>query len=280
MRLSRRAIRSAYEAACRAEIEALKPGNVHVFADGHRMSAAQFLVSAEVSSAPLTRPGSPLGARLLAAVSATRQSVGTNTNLGILLLAGPLAMAAEQPGNLRANLRSVLAGLTIEDAALAFRAIALAAPGGLGQAARHDVHRPPETTLLEAMREAAPRDRIARQYVTDYADVFDVALPVLNNARAAGETGMWPTIFVYMELLAALPDSHVARRHGLETAIELRGEAVLAAARLAAESDEAARHSGLAAFDADLKARGLNPGTTADLTVACLLVHNLAGELA
>ena len=28
-------IRDAYEAACRAEIAALKPGNVHVFADGH-----------------------------------------------------------------------------------------------------------------------------------------------------------------------------------------------------------------------------------------------------
>ena len=57
MALSRERIRAAYEDACRAEIEALKPGNVHLFADGHRMSADQFLTSARVSAAPLTDPG-------------------------------------------------------------------------------------------------------------------------------------------------------------------------------------------------------------------------------
>ncbi|MGB5800315.1 MAG: triphosphoribosyl-dephospho-CoA synthase, partial [Mesorhizobium sp.] len=51
MPVSRALLTEAYEAACRAEIEALKPGNVHVFADGHRMSADQFLRSAEVSAA-------------------------------------------------------------------------------------------------------------------------------------------------------------------------------------------------------------------------------------
>ena len=59
MSFSRDELRAAYEEACRREIEALKPGNVHVFADGHRMSADQFLTSAEVSSGPLTDPGLP-----------------------------------------------------------------------------------------------------------------------------------------------------------------------------------------------------------------------------
>ncbi|MBX6323666.1 MAG: triphosphoribosyl-dephospho-CoA synthase, partial [Rhodospirillaceae bacterium] len=31
-------IAAAYVAACLAELRALKPGNVHAFADGHRMT--------------------------------------------------------------------------------------------------------------------------------------------------------------------------------------------------------------------------------------------------
>ena len=98
MRFSRDHLRAAYEDACRREIEALKPGNVHVFADGHRMSARQFLTSASVSSAPLTDPGLPVGQRILEAVRATRQAVETNTNLGIILLCAPLLRAAEMAG--------------------------------------------------------------------------------------------------------------------------------------------------------------------------------------
>ncbi len=82
-----------------------------------------------------------------------------------------------------------------------------------------------------------------------------------------------------MAFLAAFPDSHVARKHGLPTALALRDEAAALEARLAG-CDEAVRKDALLAFDASLKARGLNPGTSADLTVACLLVHNLLAELA
>ena len=35
-------IAAAFVAACRDELDAPKPGNVHVFADGHRMTAAEF----------------------------------------------------------------------------------------------------------------------------------------------------------------------------------------------------------------------------------------------
>ncbi len=117
MALSRKHIRAAYEQACRLEIEALKPGNVHLFADGHGMTAEQFLLSARVSAGPLTDPDLPVGRRILEAVRATRQAVGTNTNLGIVLLAAPLACAAEATGgDLRENLSAVLDGLDMDDA--------------------------------------------------------------------------------------------------------------------------------------------------------------------
>src|SRR5215831_11873024 len=148
-------IAAAFVAACREELDSPKPGNVHVFADGHRMNPAHFIRSAEAAAGPLTRPGAKIGQRILGATEATLAVVGMNTNLGIILLCAPLAAAAEQPGSdLRAALARLLHGLDREDAALAFRAIALASPGGLGRVERYDVRAPATVSLREAMTAA------------------------------------------------------------------------------------------------------------------------------
>src|SRR5579859_3647490 len=92
-----------YLEACLLELKALKPGNAHIHAAGHRIAVAEMETSARVSAEPLARPGSPVGRRILDAVSATRAAVGSNTNLGIVLLAAPLLAAAEAAptGNLQ-----------------------------------------------------------------------------------------------------------------------------------------------------------------------------------
>jgi len=281
MMLLRERLQAAYEDACRQEIEALKPGNVHFLADGHGMSADQFLTSARVSSAPLTDPDLSVGRRILEAVRATRQAVGTNTNLGIILLSAPLVRAAEMSGrDLRENLGAVLDGMSMDDAKAVFDAIVLASPGGLGSADAHDVREEPKAHLLQAMREAAGRDRIARQYVTRFDDVFGVGLAALDAALSLGEKGMWPTVFVYMAFLAGFSDSHVARNHGSEIAGRIQEEAIAVRASLETTHDEAARVHLLMEFDRRLKARAINPGTSADLTVACLLVHTFGVQLA
>lgn len=280
MTRSREQLRTAYEDACRLEIEALKPGNVHVFADGHRMSAGQFLESARVSAGPLTDLVLSVGRRILEAIRATRDAVGTNTNLGIVLLSAPLIRAAEMPDpDLHSNLSIVLDGMDMDDTAATFEAIALASPGGLGSA-KNDVRGKPAVVLMEAMREAAHRDMIARQYVTGFADIFGTGLTEYENALARGEGGMWPTIAAYMAFLAGFADSHVARKHGVETANAVRQEAARIRLALLSSSDEAVRMRRLLDFDRDLKARAVNPGTSADLTVACLLVHLLRRHLA
>ena len=276
MMLSREHIRIAYEDACRREIEALKPGNVHVFSDGHGMTSDQFLTSSRVSSGPLTDPGLGLGARIREAVHATRKAVATNTNLGILLLAGPLARAAEMPGgSLRGNVGAVLQAVDPEDTKSVFEAITLAAPGGLGKA-ENDVREAPKVTLLQAMREASGRDMVARQYANDFDDVFTVGVRTLELALSRGETGMWPVIFVYMAFFAEFTDSHVARRHGGRIAHQLRDEAAIANLALHATTDETSRLRLLTTFDRQLKARKINPGTSADLTVASVFAHCLA----
>ena len=166
-------VAAAYLEACLAELDAPKPGNVHRFAPGHRMEVKDFIRSAEASAAPIAAKGERIGIRVRAAVEATLSAVQQNTNLGIILLCAPLAAAAEAPdAALRPALERVLDGLDRADAQDVFFAIAVANPGGLGRAPRHDVNAPATVTLREAMAEAADRDRIARQYVTTYEDVF------------------------------------------------------------------------------------------------------------
>ena len=93
--MMRERIAAAFVAACRDELAAPKPGNVHVFANGHRMTADDFIRSAEAAAGPLTAPAARVGQRILDAVEATQNVVGANTNLGIVLLCAPLAAAAE-----------------------------------------------------------------------------------------------------------------------------------------------------------------------------------------
>lgn len=275
------AIAAAFVAACRDELAAPKPGNVHVFADGHRMSVADFMRSADAAAGPLTEPNARVGARILGAVAATRAMVGTNTNLGIILLCAPLAAAAEMATtNLRAAVAGVLESLDVADANLTFQAIALAAPGGLGHAERHDVHVPATVTLRQAMAEAADRDRIAHQFSTGFEDVFDRGLAEFDAASQRWPSSEWVTLAVYLGFLATFPDTHIMRKYGTAAADEVRRAAMAFHLRLRSPDEPTDLLADLLAWDTDLKQRGLNPGTTADLTVATLFARRLNEHLA
>ena len=273
-------IARAFGEACRDELEAPKPGNVHVFADGHRMTVTDFERSAAAATRPLTAMGQRIGARILGAVEASFAAVKRNTNLGIILLCVPLAAAAETlPYDLQSSLSRTLQGLDREDAELTFRAIVLASPGGLGRAELHDVFKPATVTLRDAMAEAADRDRIARQYVTDFADVFDLGEPAFAAALAASSDRRLATLTAYLGFLSAFPDSHIVRKHGFSVADQVRCEA----SKLGAQAKKANRLEDVLpdvlAWDATLKQASVNPGTSADLTVATLFAHRLRSIL-
>ena len=273
-------VSAAFRQACLDELDAPKPGNVHVFAAGHRMTASEFVRSAEAAAAPLSAPGARVGTRILGAVEATLAAVGTNTNLGIILLCAPLAATADATSPiLRAALAQVLDSLDIQDAELAFRAIARAAPAGLGRAERHDVFEPATVTLKQAMAEAADRDRIARQYAFAFDDIFELGEPVLEAALSRSADPRWAALAVYLAFLSAVPDSHIIRKHGLATAEEISRAAMPFHGRLQSGERSAALLADVLAFDAMLKGKGINPGTSADLTVATLFAHRLRSIL-
>jgi triphosphoribosyl-dephospho-CoA synthase len=264
-------ITSAYIEACLEELDAPKPGNVHVHAAGHRMTIADFARSAEVSAPLLCRPGAPLGERIRDAAAATREAVGQNTNLGILLLCGPLAVAAERAE----TVANVIAASDLADAEAVFEAIRLAQPGGLGTADRHDVRRPATVVLPAAMAEAAAHDSVARQWANGFADILGPGLTAYATARERWPDPAWASLAAYLEFLAAFPDSHVQRKHGLPTALSVQHEAESVRAALTAFADPAAMLPGLLAWDRILKAKAINPGTSADLTVATAFAWRL-----
>lgn len=258
--------------ACILEATARKPGNVHRFRDFDGAHYLDFLLSAAVigdvlNFAMIQEHG--VGVAVFETVAATQRVVGHNTNLGMVLLLAPLAGSAPG-GPLRAGLGRVLASLTVADAIAVYQAIRLARPGGLGEAAEQDVSGVPTVTLREAMRLAADRDLIARQYVNDYAEVFEVALPALRRGIEGGRGLETAIIGAQLELMAACPDTLIARKRGAGTAAESsrRARAVLDAGWPEASGSA----SLLAGLDTWLREDGhaRNPGTTADLLCAAL----------
>ncbi len=267
------AVASAYLAACRLDVQALKPGNVSMSSPGHGMRAEDFLDSAEASAEQIARPGPALGERIRLAVAATRRLTDCNTNLGIVLLCAPLAQAMlDYPEiALPAAVRRVLLAAGIDDTEQVFAAIRLAAPGGLGDSERHDVREPARVPLIRAMAEAAGRDRIARQYATGYRDLFGLAAPRLAAARRAGFGELDAVTELFLFLLSRFPDSHVQRKFGEATALRVLRRAL----RPVSGAPQPMCSASLQRFDRLLKRVRINPGTTADLTVATLFLERL-----
>ena len=212
-------VKAAYIEACLAELDAPKPGNVHRFAPGHGMSFADFVRSAEASAGPIAARDARVGVRIRGAVEATLSAVGRNTNLGIILLCAPLAAAMESSHvALRPALAGVLDNLDRADAADAFSAIAAANPGGLGRATRHDVNAPATVDIARGHGGSVGRDRIARQYVTAFEDIFSLGLPALAWPAGGEATLAQSTLAVYLTFLGAMPDTHILRKFDAATA--------------------------------------------------------------
>lgn len=263
-----------YQQACELELLAFKPGNVSVFADGHDMCVQDFRNSAEVSAASLCNPQYSLGEKIYYAVLATREAVGCNTNLGIILLCAPLIKAVEQYDchpDLRNALTVVLNGTTVDDADWVYKAIRLAAPGGLGESVEQDVYTAPSITLRDAMQISSHKDRIALQYITGFKDVFDFGVLRYNAGFNRWGKQEWAAVWVYTGLLSLYPDSHIERKYG-EQYSELVITRMLALDNALADSSKPELLMTLFAdVDREFKLKGINPGTSADLTVATIL---------
>jgi triphosphoribosyl-dephospho-CoA synthase len=280
--MARTDVARAAQLACVLEASAEKPGNITPSHDFDDTSYEDMLRSGIALGPELGRAGERgVGETVLAAVRASRAAAGANTNLGIALLLAPLAHAAltRSDGAVRARLGGVLRGLTVHDAREAYEAIRLAGAGGLDEPVEHDVRDEPRVTLREAMAAAAERDTIAAEYLSDYAVTFELGLPALTAALGDGLRPRDAVVEVALRLLAAVPDTLIARKRGADEARRVAEGArqVLAAGGVGSRRGRTA----LAGFDAALRRDGnaLNPGTTADLVTAVLFAALLEDVL-
>src|SRR3954464_2623872 len=283
------AVAAAAQLACVLEASAEKPGNItprHDFAD----TSYEDMVRSAIALGPEVARASErgVGATVLACVEATRRVAGANTNLGIALLLAPLARAALAGGELRPRVAETLGALTLDHPPRAYQAAPpprraggarRGAGGGLDEPVEHDVRDAPTVGLREAMAAAADRDSIAREYATGFAITFDRGVPALDRGLGAGLPPRAAIVELFLELLAAVPDTLIARKRG-------RGEAerVSSAAAAVLQTGGVRTDMGrdaIGGLDAMLRRDGnaLNPGTTADLVTAVLFVAALDGRL-
>ena len=270
-------LEKCFVSACHADVEAIKPGNVSIHSAGHQMHSEDFIKSAQACATAICAPKSNLGERILDAVRDTRKVVSMNTNLGIILLCAPLIQAiySSNGKSLRQSLKQVLASTTVDDARSAYHAIRLSEAGGLGHVEQADIATNPDISLLEAMRLAQQRDLIAAQYATNYHDIFKQACPALLAFYSKWGYNPSAVSGVYMKLLATYPDSLITRKRGKATALHVRKLASALYEKYCCKDEPEAFYTELLEFDRKLKESDINPGTTADLTVATVFLASL-----
>jgi triphosphoribosyl-dephospho-CoA synthase len=228
--------------------------------------------------------GEPVGASFeLAVRGMSRQSAG-NTQFGALLLVVPLLSAAARGECTPDGVRSVVSSTTVEDAVDFYRAFEHVdvfvdePPEGAGDldvrrgADAIDAVRERGVALEEVLALGEHADDDAREWTSGFPRSFRLAEWIAAPEELPGGAPWDDPATVSLTdraaraFLAALverPDTLVAKKHGEETAERVRERA--------AELQGADRAT-VTEWAEDLVARGINPGTTADVLAAGLFI--------
>ncbi|AJF26388.1 triphosphoribosyl-dephospho-CoA synthase [Haloarcula sp. CBA1115] len=249
-----------------------KPGNVDREREYDDLRFEHFMAGAVGARPGLDRAAAadPIGPAFETAVEGMAAQSGGNTQFGALMVLTPLAAAAADGRLSPSDVDAVVHETTVEDAAAFYRAfehVDVAVddpPDGLepldvrrGSDAVPDL-RARGLTLLDVMQSSADVDGVAAEWVSGFERVFEASEWLLEGSGPVADLAS----DVFIELLAAEPDTFIVTRQDRETAEEVqrRAQAVLEGAETA---------TGLAE---EFVERDINPGTTADLVAGALFV--------
>jgi triphosphoribosyl-dephospho-CoA synthase len=272
--------RPNFEPADHAELALLlevastpKPGNVDRAHDFPDLRFEHFLAGAVGSRPGLKAAADPdgpgVGRAFERGVARMAQQGGGNTQFGCLLLLCPLVRTVATGALTRERVERIVESTTVDDARGFFAAfdhvdVTVGDP-------------PTDLDALDARRGAAAGEAAAERGLS-LLDILLYSVPGDGNAvellrgcprafRAADRmlVGDGPApdrvARAFLRLLGDRPDTLVRTEHGDEVAREVRDRAAACADLEDAEQ-----------LAADLRERGVNPGTTADLTAAATFV--------
>ena len=273
-------LKSAYLFSCKKDIELIKPGNVNLLSSHKDTKAQDYLDSAILSSKELFNQNYSLGKRILESVNVTRSQVNVNTNLGIILLCAPVIQSYIDFNllDLREGIKKTLATKSIKDIHDLCAAINISSPGGLGDRDMYDTASYPNASIKEIMDYSQEYDRISYQYSHNFSDIFDFIIPKLEFLNQRYESLDTSLSLLFIEILAKIPDSHISRKFGDKIAKKTSNNAHDLLKILDREYDPDYLAKALNNLDYEYKKKGINPGTTADLLVASLMIYKISGN--
>ena len=265
-----------------------KPGNVHRTRDYDDMEFEDFVISGIVIGDAIREACSDvdvenpkLGKYILQAVAETDRWIKNNTNLGIVMMTTPIAVAAaisDSFDEIRENVKVVMANTSVDDACDLYDAINIADAGGMGDQDEYDVSsdnaknelRENGQTMFDVLKISAPWDMLAREMTSDMPAVFEIGYPTYHKLRSE-KTKNEACVFTFLTILSQVPDTLISRKYGSDEALKV-SMMVRDLLNLKDAPDFAER---LKEFDDYLFENKLNPGTTADLTAASIFVSYL-----
>ena len=273
-------LKSAYLFSCKKDIELIKPGNVNLLSSHKDTKAQDYLDSAILSSKELFNQNYSLGKRILESVNVTRSQVNVNTNLGIILLCAPVIQSYIDFNNLdlREGIKKTLSTTSIKDTHDLCAAINISSPGGLGDSDMYDTGSYPNASIKQIMDYSQEYDRISYQYSHNFSDIFDFIIPKLEFLNQRHESLDITLSLLFIEILAKIPDSHISRKFGDKIAKKTSNNAHDLLKILDREHDPDYLAKALNNLDYEYKKKGINPGTTADLLVASLMIYKISGN--
>ena len=245
------------------------------------MTVDHFVASAEAAAPLIGRKGLAVGERIRLAVEATQRAVGRTPISASSCWPRPLP--ARRSNRRGGDLKSRLAP---RPATAQRRGCARSLSGDpRGKARRAGRGAPrmrlpptPEVTLLEAMRAAEARDRIAWNYAHDFADIFELGL----DLAGAGARALERAVLGGDARLSRLsrPSARHPDRAEIRPADRHRGAGGGRADRGELHvMPVAGGHDGAAdRVRPRLEGAPAQPGTSADLTVATLFAASLIGR--
>ena len=265
-----------------------KPGNVHRTRDYDDMVFEDFVISGIVIGDTIREACSDvdvenpkLGKYILQAVAETDRWIKNNTNLGIVMMTTPIAVAAaisDSFDDIRENVKLLMGNTSVDDACDLYDAINIADAGGMGDQDEYDVAsdnaknelRENNQTMYDVLKISSPWEMLAREMTSDMHEVFELGYPTyhkLIQEKSKNEA----CVLTFLTILSQVPDTLISRKYGSDEALKIS----MMTRDLLNLKDESDFGERLKEFDDFLFKNKYNPGTTADLTAASIFVSYL-----